>query len=169
MEGIQKLGFHLPTLIIFMVNFLVLLGILYVFAYKPVLRMLDTRAGRIKESVEAAERAKQQAAQAHEEMQKQLAQARAEGQSLLEQARQQAEAYRREEQERARQQVEVYLQRARQEIQAERDAALDEVRHHFADLAVLAAERILERSVDRESHRRLIEKVLEESGTLRRS
>ena len=52
---------------------------------------------------------------------------------------------------------------ARQEIQMERDEAINGVRREFADLTVLAAGKVIEESLDKEKHRELIDKVLEES------
>ena len=157
-----ELGFHLPSLLAYLVNFGLLLALLYFFAYKRILALLDQRSGRIRESLEEAERARQEAAKAREEMGDQLAEARREGQQMLEQARQAAERFREEERERARQEAETLLERARQEIQQERNAAVEDVRRHFGDLAITAAERVVERSLDRSAHHDLIEKVLEE-------
>lgn len=168
LEKLGELGFHLPSLLIYLFNFLVLLGILYAFGYKPILRIMDQRSQRIRESLEAAERAKEEAARSQEEMRKELEAARRQGQALLEQARQMAERYREEERARAQQEVKSFLERARSEIQRERDMAIEEVRRHFADLAIAAAERVIERSLDKEAHRELIEKVLEEGQELKR-
>ena len=82
---------------------------------------------------------------------------------MMAQARESAYTFRQEEQERAREMVEQMLARARAEIQQERDAAVDEVRREFSDLAIRAAERVVERSLDRAAHREIIERVLEES------
>jgi F-type H+-transporting ATPase subunit b len=160
---VAELGFHLPSLIVYLVNFLILLALLYFLAYKRILALLDQRSERIRESLAEAERVKQDSAQAQEEMQGQLTAARQEGQQLLEQARQAAERYRVEEQERAQQQAAEFLEKARVDIQQERDAAVEEVRQHFADLALTAAEQVIERSLDRDAHRELIDRVLEES------
>ena len=163
----EDLGFHLPSLIIFLVNFLILLGILYLFAYKPILRVMDQRSERIRESLEAADKAREEAASSQQDTQRQLNEARMEGQRLIEQAREMAERYRTEENEKARQEAEAFILRAREDIQRERDAAVQEVRAHFADLAISAAEKVIERSLDRDAHGELIAGVLEEGGNLR--
>ena len=163
----EDLGLNFPSLIIFLVNFLILLGILYFFAYKPILRLMDQRAERIKESLEAADRAREDAARSQQDTQAQLNEARLEGQRLIEQAREMAERYRNEEQEKARQEAEAFIARAREDIQRERDAAVQEVRAHFADLAISAAEKVIERSLDRDAHGELIAGVLEEGNSLR--
>ena len=51
MEGIESLGVSLPTLIAQIVNFVILFGLLYLVAYKPIMRMLDERSQKVKESM----------------------------------------------------------------------------------------------------------------------
>ena len=70
MEGIKELGINGQLLIAQIINFLLLLGLLYMFAYKPILKMFDERANRIKESMDMTESVKQQAANAEEEARK---------------------------------------------------------------------------------------------------
>lgn len=164
-----QLGLNIPTLIVYVVNFSILLGVLYFFAYKPLLRAMDQRSERISESLAAADRARDEAANSQAAIAEQLNEARREGQRLLDQAREAAERYREEEMVRARAEAESFVERARTDIQRERDAALDEVRVSFGDLAITAAERVIRRSVDRQAHQELIAQVLEESGdSLRR-
>jgi F-type H+-transporting ATPase subunit b len=165
---VEDLGLNFPSLIIFLVNFLILLGILYLFAYKPILRTMDQRSDRIRESLEAADRAREEAGRSQEDTQRQLNEARIEGQHLIEQAREMAERYRTDEREKARQESEAFVARAREDIQRERDAAIQEVRSHFAGLAIATAERVIERSLDRDAHGELIASVLEEGDSLSR-
>ncbi|HZA22788.1 MAG TPA: F0F1 ATP synthase subunit B [Dehalococcoidia bacterium] len=159
-----QLGVNLPTLIVYLVNFLILLGVLYVFTYKPLLRAMDQRSERIRDGLAAAERAREQAASSQAAIQEQLNEARREGQRLLDQAREAAERYREEEMGRARSEAEAFIQRARDDIRRERDAAIEEVRAGFGDLAITAAERVIRRSLDRQAHEDLIAQVLDESG-----
>ena len=161
----EALGFHWPSLIVYMVNFLILLAILRLVAYKPILRLLDQRSTRIRESLEAAERVRRESEESQAEMQRQLELAHQEGQQLLAQAREMAERYRQGETEKARQEAEAFIQRAHGEIQRERDTAIEEVRRHFADLAITAAERVITRSLDKETHKDLIEEVLQKGPT----
>ena len=48
----EDLGFHVPSLVVYLINFTILLSLLYVVGYKPILRMIDQRAESIKDSVE---------------------------------------------------------------------------------------------------------------------
>jgi len=91
---LETLGIHFPTLLIYLVNFLLVLGLLFLFAYKPILRLMDQRSDRIRESLEASERAREEAASSQEAVEAQLVEARRESQRILEQARESAERFR---------------------------------------------------------------------------
>jgi F-type H+-transporting ATPase subunit b len=163
-----ELGFHWPSLLVYLVNFTILLAILYVVGYKPILRILNQRTERIRGSLEEAERIRTESEERQEEMKKELDQARQEGQVLITQARELADRYRDEERQKAKEEAETFLTRARGDIERERDNAIEEVRQQFADLAIAAAERVVERSLDRDAHAQIIEKVLEEGDKLSR-
>ena len=68
----------------------------------------------------------------------------------------------------ARQEAGILITRARAEIQRERDEAISELRKEFADLTILAAEKIIDRSLDKQAHRQLIDRVLKESSSLKK-
>lgn len=160
MEG---LGISLPTLVAQLINFGILLGLLYLVAYKPIMRMLDERSRRVKESMEQADFVKEQAANAEVEVKKQLDAAAKEGQEIVTRAVRTGEETRQQVQQEARQEAESLIGRARVEIRRERDGAIDEVRKEFAGLVMLAAGKVVDRSLDKEAHRQLIDEVLKES------
>jgi F-type H+-transporting ATPase subunit b len=167
MGGIDELGINWPTLITQVVTFIILLVVLRFVAYKPIMRMLDERSRRVKESMEQAEELKKQSAGAREEIKQRLEQASREGQERIARAVKAGEDVKQQAQEDAKKEAEALVKRARTEIQRERDEAIGEVRREFADLTVLAAGKVIEKSLDKEEHRELIEKVLEESSTLK--
>jgi len=169
MGGLTGLGINLPTLLAQIINFAILLGLMYLVAYKPIMRMFDERSRKIKESMEQTEYIKQQAAHAEEEVKKQLEAASKEGQKVIARAMRTGEEVKREAQQEAKQEAESLIARARTEIQRERDDAIDELRKEFADLTILAASKVIDRSLDKKAHRQLIDKVLEESTTLKKN
>jgi len=168
MGGLAGLGINLPTLLAQIINFAILFGLLYLVAYKPIMRMLDERSRKIKQSMEQTEIIKQQAAQAEEEAKKRIEAASKEGQKVIARAIRTGEEMRQQAQQEARQEAESLIARARTEIQRERDEAIGELRKEFADLTIMAAEKVIERSLDKETHRQLIDKVLEEATTLKK-
>ncbi len=163
----DKLGIHWPTLVIYLFNFLLLMGALYIFAYKPILKMLDQRASRIKEGLDRSDALKEEATQAEQRIKDQLDVARREGQALVQQAAQSGERVKEESRQEARREAENIVARARAEIQLEREQAVEELRREFADVAILAAEKVLRQRLDKETHRRLIEETLDEAKTLK--
>ncbi len=165
MEG---LGINLPSLLAQLINFIILMGILYLVAYKPIMRMLDERAGRIRESMEQTEKIKQQAEDAEAEFKKQIAAASKQGQQVIDRAARTAEEIRQKARREAEVEVEALLTRARAGIRRERDEVVDELRREFADITILAAGKVIDRSLDKEAHRQVIDKVLKESGGLKK-
>ena len=161
----EALGINLPGLVTHLLSFIILMVVLKIFLYKPIVNMLDQRAQRIRDSLEAAERAREESAASQEEVQAQLEAARAEGQQLIASAREVAGRFREEETAKVRQEIEAERSRATANIQRERDTAIEQLRSEFADLAITAAERVVERSLDQQAHQDIIDHVLEESDT----
>ena len=156
------LGINLIGLITQVVGFVAIVVLLTWLLYKPLLRVLDQRSERIRESLEASERAREEVARSQEEMQRQIEESRAEGQQLIAQARDVADRFREEELAKARDEIAAQRSRAEADIQRERDAAIEDIRREFAGLAVVAAERVIRRSLDESGHEELIEQVLRE-------
>ena len=165
MEG---LGISLPTLLAQIINFAILLGLMYLVAYRPIMRMFDERSRKIKESMEQTEFISEQAARAEEEAEKRIEVASKEGQELVTQAVRSGEEIKQQAQQDAQKDAESLVARARTEIQRERDEAIDELRKEFADLTIMAAEKVIDRSLDKKAHRELIDKVLKEGTTLKK-
>ncbi len=162
MKGLVDLGINLPVLVAQIINVAILFVLLYFVAYKPIMRILDERSRRVKESMEQADAIQQQLAQTEEVVKKQIEAASKEGQERINQAVKTGEEIKQKAREEAKQEAESLITRARTEIQRERDDAIQEVRKEFADLTIKAAEKVIERSLDKEAHRELIDKVLKE-------
>ena len=158
--GIGALGINLPGLIAQIVNFGILLLLLRLVAYKPIMRMLDERRERIRESLATADRVRERETQAEREAKQALEAARQEGQALVGQAQQIAARIQGEARQQAQADSEALLARARNEIQLERDNAIAQLRREFADLTIAAAEKVIDQSLDKAAHQRLIEEVL---------
>lgn len=159
-----ELGINIPLLVAQVINFFVVLLVLRLFLYRPVLNLLDRRAQRVREGLEAADQSKERAAQTEQEVAQQLEEARRQGQALVAQAQETANRIQEEARGQARRDGETLLERARNEIQLERDQAIAELRREFADLTVSAAEKVIGQSLDRQAHRRLIDETLAESA-----
>jgi len=162
------LGLDIPLLISNLIGFIILLVVLYFFAYKKILSTFDERSRRIKESMEIAESVKEQSTNAEEEIKKQIQIASQQGQEIIARATQTSEEIRAKAQVQAKQDAETIIVRAQQAINAERDSAIDELRQEFADLTIMAAGKVIGETLDEKSHKELIDKVLKESKTLKK-
>jgi F-type H+-transporting ATPase subunit b len=157
------LGIEWPVLVTQLVSFTLLFIILRFVAYKPILKMLDERSKRVKESLEQAELVKAQSQRSEDEVKKQIQAASQQGQEIIAKATQTSEAIRAGAQDLAKKDAELLIENARQAIKAERESAVDELRQEFADLTVLAAGKVIGQTLDKKSHKELIDKVLQES------
>ncbi|MCJ7641359.1 MAG: F0F1 ATP synthase subunit B [Desulfobacterales bacterium] len=169
MGGFASLGISLPLLIAFIINFAILFVLLGKFLYKPVLKMLDERAKKIKESMEWAEATKRDYEQAKGEVQKQLEKGRQEVQAFLAQAVQRGESFKEEAKQEAAQQAKAIIDRARSEFEAERDKMVEDLRKEFVSILMLTAEKVIKETLDKEKHSKLIEETLRQSATFRKS
>jgi len=157
---LTSMGINLAAVIWHAVNFLILLFVLQRFLYRPVIRMLDERSNRIRESLAQAETIREETARLEAESRGILDEARREGQQLLAQANRSAEQIMTEARRQAQAEGDRLVERARSEIERERDRVFQELREQVADLAVSAASRVVRRSLDDSTHRELVREFL---------
>ena len=169
MGGFASLGINLPLLVVFIINFIVLFVLLRLFLYKPVLKMLDERAKRTEDAMDLAEATKKEFEQAKAEVQKQIENGRQEAQAIIAQAFQNGERLREESRAEATKQAQVLIDRTRAELKSERDKIVGDLRKEFVDIAVLAAQKVIKETLDKEKHRKLIEETLQQSTVLKKS
>lgn len=162
MGGFASLGISLPLLLAFVINFIILLVLLGKFLYKPVLKMLDERAQKIKESTEWAEATKRDYEQAKAEVRRQIERGRQEVQAIIAQAVQKGEGLKEEAKKEAAEQAKAIVEKARVELGTERDKMVEDLRREFVSLLILASEKVIRQTLDKERQSRLIEETLEQ-------
>jgi F-type H+-transporting ATPase subunit b len=145
------------------ITFVVVLLLLWKLAWKPLRSQLQAREDRIAETIERAKRLKTEAEDLLEKHREQLAAAEEQVQGLLTEGRAAAEKLREETLAAADKEAKAILERSRTEIEAERDRAITDIRREAIDLTLLAAGRVIEQSLDEESHRRLAEQAIAEA------
>ena len=92
-----------------------------------------------------------------------------EGQRLIDRAAQAGDEMKQKAKEDARNEAERLITRAKGEIEKERDDAIGELRKEFADITIKDAEKVIESSLNKETHRKIIEKVLDESAGIQKN
>ncbi|HOX43716.1 MAG TPA: F0F1 ATP synthase subunit B [Myxococcota bacterium] len=145
-------GVILWTLIIFVC----LLFLLKRLAWKPLLGAVAEREKRIRESLETAERVKADSEKALAEQRALLDVQRQEMAEAMKRVREESERGAAELLEKARKEATEIASRARQQVDEDRRRAMDEVRLEAVELAMAAATHLLEKSLDADSHRRVV-------------
>jgi F-type H+-transporting ATPase subunit b len=153
-----SLGLMLWTLLAFGIT----LYLLNKLAFPRIAAALDRRRVAIQESIDAAQRAKQEADELLEEYRARLREAREQADDIVARSRKAAENVADETKVQAAKQREALLANARRDIEHETRRALDELRKEVADLTVMATEKITRKSLNEDDHRRLIEEALSE-------
>jgi F-type H+-transporting ATPase subunit b len=141
-------------------TFLVLLGLLAKFAWRPLLKTLEGRQEAIKKSLEDADRAKEELARMQQESAKIIEQARVEADSILSRTRSDADRLREELKVRAKEEADTMIRNAEQQIQLQTRQALQQIRHEVGDIAVTIASKLLERNLTNEDNNRLVRDTL---------
>jgi F-type H+-transporting ATPase subunit b len=145
-------------------NFILLLVLLYLFAFKPLNKVLDERRQRIEQGLKDAEEARQQRERAAEEHRKELNEARREAADIIARAQKVADESAAQLVATARSESDRIVERGRSEVEAEKDRAIAEIRAEVADLAIRAAGKVVGESLDGKRQRALVEQFLSEAA-----
>jgi F-type H+-transporting ATPase subunit b len=149
-------GLMIWTLVCFGITFFVLKR----FAFGPIQRLVDERRKRIRESLDEADRARDEARRLLEEHRALMKDARGQAEEILSEARRIGESQR----ERLREELEAERQRrledTRKQVEAETRRALEQLRAEVAELTVIATARVTGKVLDDGDHRRLIDEAI---------
>ena len=162
-QGLERLGVHLPSLAAYLINFGVLLGVLYLIAYRPFLRALAAREQRLRDAEGKIREGETAAAAAKASAGRLIQEARAQAQGILSQANSAAAAGQARARAQSRRIFEDHVQEAKQEIEAQRRRAMAELQREAADLVALATEKMLGAVLDEKGKRRLLNQALSEA------
>lgn len=143
------------------ITFLILLFILKRTAWKPILQALAEREENIRASLEKAEQARREAELILQENSRRLAEAEEQVKKIINEGREYSNKLRAEILEKANQEAKRMIDLAQQEIERKKEEALDELRDVVSELSIQAAEKILEKSIDKEENKKIVEKLIQ--------
>lgn len=144
-----------------LVSFLVLLFVLWRWVFPVLMRTLDKRALTIQEGVENARKAQRDLSEAQQRIAGMMEDARLQAQQTLDQALRAGEHIRTEIEQEGRDRARQLIEQAQTRIQQEVAQARNELRREVADLAIMAAERVIGTSLDSATNRRLIDEFVQ--------
>jgi len=159
------LGLDAWGLAVQLVAFIVFVYLFWRYALGPITNMLDERSQRIADSMAAADKMRQELAATAARNEEILVEARRQAQQIITQAREVGDATVARAQKEAGEQADAYLSRAQATLRQETEQARLQLRQELADLAVMAAGRIVKKELDPAAQSRLIEETLAEAAT----
>ncbi len=142
--------------------FLILLVVMVKKGFPAVKGAMDARAERIQADLDAAETAKSDAQAIQADYEARLADAKGEAARLFEEARTTADQLKVDLTTRAEADVVEIHERATADIEAARQQAIADLRAEVAGIALGAAERVVQSSLDEDAQRRLIDQYIDE-------
>jgi F-type H+-transporting ATPase subunit b len=144
------------------VVFLVLLFVLNKYAWGPMLEGLQQREARIRNAIDEAQKAQEEAQRLREQFRLEMAQAEEKARAIQEEARRDAQRFRDEETAKTKADLQAERDRMYRELQTARDQALQQLWNQAAELATLISAKAIRRQLTPEDHRRLADEALAE-------
>ncbi len=145
-----------------LLTFVLLVILLYKFAFGPLMNLQRQRQEEIHESIREAERLRDEAHSLLADYKQQLAIARQESDEILERARKVGESTRAEILEDAKAHAERTLDKAREQIERETRRALQEIKGEVAALTLAATEKVTKKTLTEKDHLNLINDAIAE-------
>ncbi len=164
-EEAGRVGLILPELeelIGGILAFAIVFFFMWKWAFPAINRMLEARQQAITGQLEQAESSRREAESLLEDYRQQLANAREEANRIIEEARRTAESLRQDMTAKAEEDAEEIVGRAREEVVAERERAMQQLRAQMAELSLDLAEKVVQKSIDREAQQDLVDRYLRE-------
>lgn len=160
MEALHNLGINPLILAGQIVNFLILFFVFKKFLYKPLLGMLEKRKTTIENSLKKAEAIEKEYTETERINKEKIANTAKEAQEIINKAKEGAEKSKKEIVLSAQQEAEGIMEKTKQEIESEKNKILAEVRKETADLATAVSASILQKNMDQELQKKLIDEAI---------
>jgi F-type H+-transporting ATPase subunit b len=152
-----------PGLMIWtLITFVIVLVVLKRVAFSRIQGIIDARRERIREALDEADKARQEARELRELTRREREDAKADREQLLEESRRQAKALYEQGRQRAEEDLQERLEKNRQELEAENRRVQEQIRRDVVELTLLAAEKVTGKALDADDQRRLIDETIDE-------
>jgi F-type H+-transporting ATPase subunit b len=152
-----------PGLMIWtLITFVIVLLVLQRVAFGRIQGIIDARRERIREALDEADKARQEARELRELTQQERQRAKGDREQLLEESRRQAQALFQQARAQADEDLRERLEKNREEIDAENRRIQEQIRRDVVELTLLAAEKVTGKTLDADDQRRLVDETIEE-------
>lgn len=161
----EALGVSLTEFVFYLINFLILVGLLTKFLYRPFLNMLETRKQSIQDALDNAEMVNRRADEKMENYNRQIAKMEERGRDIIREAKERADMQAAEILEEAKAKADSIVVSAQRQVEQEREKALEDMKQQIAALALLAAEKIIEKSIAQSGQDQIVDEIIEQAGS----
>lgn len=161
---VEALGIDLKEIIFAVANFLILLGVLTKFMYKPFLGNLERRKQMIEDAISNAEAVNKRADEKMNNYDKRIAGVEREAAGIINDAKIKADKQASQIIDDANEKAALIMRKAEQEIERQKEIAVNEAKDQIGMLAVMAAEKIIEKELDENGQTQIIDSILDEAG-----
>ncbi len=148
------------------VTFVALLLIMWKIAWKPIIQALNERETKIRESLNAADKAKQDVEKALANQQDLIAESKKAAQEIIDKSRKSAELIKDDVLQKANAEAENMLANAKREIELSRDKAIEEIQNLAVDLSMAATQKLIGKTLDKSDHNALIQESMKKMKDL---
>ena len=168
-EHAEPMAANLMPAIMALVVFAIAFGILATVVWPKITKGLDDRDKKIRDEIQSAEEAREQAKAALDKYEAELANARSEASAMIQQARAEAKATADDLRARNEEELAELRGRATRDIEAAKESAISEIHAEAATLATAIASRILQREISVEDQQRLVNESLQQLSMVDRA
>ena len=145
-----------------LVNFTVVVLVLWFFALKPLIKTMNNRSNEIAKGLDDAKEAADRLVKVEEDVKAKLNKTKVEAAKILEQAREQAEEGKQANMEKTKAELENLIKKAKQQIASEKDKMVSQAKDELAGVVVSSLEKILSSGLSKDLDKKYIDKVLKE-------
>ncbi len=157
---IETFHIDIKLLIAQVINFAIVFAVLYFFALKPLMKVMQERTKKIEKSMDDAQKIEKKLSRTDEEYSKAISKAKKEANILMEKAGAQAEERKKETITKAKEEIGQIINQEKANMQAEKAKTLKEIKREVADLVVASVEKVLEKKLDEKEDQALIKKIV---------
>ena len=162
---IEALGISVTEFLFYMINFLILVGVLTKFLYKPFLGILEERKQKIQDAFDNAEMINRRADEKMANYTSRIANVEEEGRQIIKEARQRAEAQAADIIKEANEKASQIIAAAERQVELDKQKAVEDMKQQVAALALMAAEKIVERDIAEIGQEQIVDEIIEQAGS----
>ncbi|MFC1687673.1 F0F1 ATP synthase subunit B [Patescibacteria group bacterium] len=155
--------FHVDwkLLIAQLINFAIVLFVVWKWALKPLMKTMSKRSDEIEKSLKDARRIEEELANTEKSKEEKILAAQKEAQAIIENATKETERIKTEKIEATKQEAKEVVEKAKQQIEAEKDKMIADARKEVGGLVIAATEKVIGKKMDDSTDKKLVDDTVQ--------